>query len=228
MDSEYYANLAKQLEQSYGDLERFYLEKNSGQSNTIQAKLQELRQKQESQKQAQEEQQILNLNNPNEGLEQIPSIAQLTAEAEQQKKDLENDPSTIVGKYRSIGGRTRQKNRSDFLKNEIKRIYGEEFIRNINYIGTNMGEYILKNINNPDRLINFTQYFADTSGDRNENGYLEWAREQGLEIGGAEEQKRGEGLNSNRQQALMLLGSYLNGNDNPNLKKQLKKLLKKI
>ena len=230
MDSEYYANLAKQLEQSYGDLERYYLEKNSGRSNTIQAKLQELRQKQEAIKLKTEEQDILNLNNPNEGLEQIPSIGQLTEEAEQRKKDLQDDPLTIRANYNKIQGRTRQKNRSDFLKNEIKRIYGEEFIRNINYIGSNMGNYILENIDNPDRLMNFTQYFADTSANRDKDGYLQWAREQGLE--GGEEEKRGEqvarGLNSNRQQALMLLGSYLNGNDNPYLKNELKKLLKKI
>ena len=228
MDSEYYANLAKQLEQSYGNLERYYLEKNSGKSNTIQAKLQELRQKQEAQKQAQEEQQILDLNNPNEGLQQIPSIGQLTEEAEQQKKDLQDDPLTIRANYNKIGGRTRQKNRSDFLKNEIKRIYGEDFIRNINYIGANMGNYILENMDNPDRLLNFTQYFADTANNRDKDGYLQWAREQGLEVGGAEEQKRGEGLNNNRQNTLMLLASYLNGNDNPYLKNELKKLLKKI
>jgi len=234
MDSEYYANLAKQLEQSYGDLEKFYLEKNSGRSNTIQARLEDLRLKEQALKLKTEEQQILDLNNPNEGLQEIPSISQLTEEAEQQKKDLQDDPLTIRANYNKIGGRTRQKNRSDFLKNEIKRIYGDEFIKNINYIGSNMGEYILKNINNPDRLMRFTQYFADTSGDRNEKNYLVWARENGLEIGGAEEEKRGEreqggeGISSNRHQALMLLGSYLNGNNNPYLKNELKKLLKKI
>lgn len=215
MDSKFYSDLSKQLATSYKNLEEYYLLKNTGESNTIQSKLEDIRRKEQAIKLKQNEDSILSLNNPNMGLEQIPNIQQL---------EIENklDPRNVRMEYNS---KRYQRQRANYLKSVLRDRYGDEYIRGLPNIGINMGELLLQNIDDIDMLMNIKEYMKDNTRDRSEDGFNFWLGQ----IRGEREEKReefmGRGADNN---ALMLLMSYINGNDNPILKKQLKKVLKKI
>lgn len=215
MDSKFYSDLSKQLATSYKNLEEYYLLKNTGESNTIQSKLEDIRRKEQAIKIKQDEDAILTLNNPNMGLEQIPNIQQL---------EIENklDPRNVRMEYNS---KQYQRQKADYLKSVLRDRYGDEYIRGLPTIGINMGELLLQNIDDIDMLMNIKEYMKDNTRDRSEDGFNFWL----AELRGEREEKReeymGRGADNN---ALMLLMSYINGNNNPLLKKELKKLLKKI
>jgi len=215
MDSKFYSDLSKQLATSYKNLEEYYLLKNTGESNTIQSKLEDIRRKEQAIKIKQDEDAILSLNNPNMGLEQIPNIQQL---------EIENklDPRNVRMEYNS---KQYQRQRANYLKSVLRDRYGDEYIRGLPNIGINMGELLLQNIDDIDMLMNIKEYMKDNTRDRSEDGFNFWL----AELRGEREEKReeymGRGADNN---ALMLLMSYINGNNNPLLKKELKKLLKKI
>jgi len=215
MDSKFYSDLSKQLATSYKNLEEYYLLKNTGESNTIQSKLEDIRRKEQAIKIKQDEDAILSLNNPNMGLEQIPNIQQL---------EIENklDPRNVRMEYNS---KQYQRQKADYLKSVLRDRYGDEYIRGLPNIGINMGELLLQNIDDIDMLMNIKEYMKDNTRDRSEDGFNFWL----AELRGEREEKReeymGRGADNN---ALMLLMSYINGNNNPFLKKELKKLLKKI
>lgn len=215
MDSKFYSDLSKQLATSYKNLEEYYLLKNTGESNTIQSKLEDIRRKEQAIKLKQNEDSILSLNNPNMGLEQIPNIEQL---------EIENklDPRNVRMEYNS---KQYQRQKADYLKSVLRDRYGDEYIRGLPNIGINMGELLLQNIDDIDMLMNIKEYMKDNTRDRSEDGFNFWL----AELRGEREEKReeymGRGADNN---ALMLLMSYINGNNNPLLKKELKKLLKKI
>lgn len=215
MDSKFYSDLSKQLATSYKNLEEYYLLKNTGESNTIQSKLEDIRRKEQAIKLKQDEDSILSLNNPNMGLEQIPNIEQI---------EIENklDPRNVRMEYNS---KQYQRQKADYLKSVLRDRYGDEYIRGLPNIGINMGELLLQNIDDIDMLMNIKEYMKDNTRDRSEDGFNFWLGQ----IRGEREEKReefmGRGADNN---ALMLLMSYINGNDNPLLKKQLKKVLKKI
>jgi len=215
MDSKFYSDLSKQLATSYKNLEEYYLLKNTGESNTIQSKLEDIRRKEQAIKIKQDEDAILSLNNPNMGLEQIPNIQQL---------EIENklDPRNVRMEYNS---KQYQRQKADYLKSVLRDRYGDEYIRGLPNIGINMGELLLQNIDDIDMLMNIKEYMKDNTRDRSEDGFNFWL----AELRGEREEKReeymGRGADNN---ALMLLMSYINGNNNPLLKKELKKLLKKI
>lgn len=215
MDSKFYSDLSKQLATSYKNLEEYYLLKNTGESNTIQSKLEDIRRKEQAIKLKQNEDSILSLNNPNMGLEQIPNIEQI---------EIENklDPRNVRMEYNS---KQYQRQKADYLKSVLRDRYGDEYIRGLPNIGINMGELLLQNIDDIDMLMNIKEYMKDNTRDRSEDGFNFWLGQ----IRGEREEKReefmGRGADNN---ALMLLMSYINGNDNPILKKQLKKVLKKI
>jgi len=215
MDSKFYSDLSKQLATSYKNLEEYYLLKNTGESNTIQSKLEDIRRKEQAIKIKQDEDAILTLNNPNMGLEQIPNIQQL---------EIENklDPRNVRMEYNS---KQYQRQKADYLKSVLRDRYGDEYIRGLPNIGINMGELLLQNIDDIDMLMNIKEYMKDNTRDRSEDGFNFWL----AELRGEREEKReeymGRGADNN---ALMLLMSYINGNNNPLLKKELKKLLKKI
>lgn len=215
MDSKFYSDLSKQLATSYKNLEEYYLLKNTGESNTIQSKLEDIRRKEQAIKIKQDEDAILTLNNPNMGLEQIPNIEQI---------EIENklDPRNVRMEYNS---KQYQRQKADYLKSVLRDRYGDEYIRGLPNIGINMGELLLQNIDDIDMLMNIKEYMKDNTRDRSEDGFNFWLGQ----IRGEREEKReefmGRGADNN---ALMLLMSYINGNDNPILKKQLKKVLKKI
>ena len=215
MDSKFYSDLSKQLATSYKNLEEYYLLKNTGESNTIQSKLEDIRRKEQAIKIKQDEDAILSLNNPNMGLQQIPNIQQL---------EIENklDPRNVRMEYNS---KQYQRQKADYLKSVLRDRYGDEYIRGLPNIGVNMGELLLQNIDDIDMLMNIKEYMKDNTRDRSEDGFNFWL----AELRGEREEKReeymGRGADNN---ALMLLMSYINGNNNPLLKKELKKLLKKI
>jgi hypothetical protein len=118
-----------------------------------------------------------------------------------------------------------QRQKADYLKSVLRDRYGDEYIRGLPNIGVNMGELLLQNIDDIDMLMNIKEYMKDNTRDRSEDGFNFWL----AELRGDREEKReeymGRGADNN---ALMLLMSYINGNNNPLLKKELKKLLKKI
>src|SRR5210317_1930062 len=215
MDSKFYSDLSKQLATSYKNLEEYYLLKNTGESNTIQSKLEDIRRKEQAIKIKQDEDAILSLNNPNMGLQQIPNIEQI---------EIENklDPRNVRMEYNS---KQYQRQKADYLKSVLRDRYGDEYIRGLPNIGVNMGELLLQNIDDIDMLMNIKEYMKDNTRDRSEDGFNFWL----AELRGEREEKReeymGRGADNN---ALMLLMSYINGNNNPLLKKELKKLLKKI
>ena len=252
MDSDYYNNLSKELEKSYNNLEAFYLEKNTGKSNTIQAKLEEIRRKQEAIKLKEDEDFILSLNNPNEGLEKI-NLEKMVSDAK-----VEEEEAALREEEEAALREEEEAPLKDFTPREIDSMNKDELLEELT-------KFQLRSKERPN-----TDYNINTSGKGNikifkkalkhyveypnltpEKRYTFWintlkkdveVREEKAEtqIEKPKKKKRsskkqipieGKGYfdsSKDTQNALMLLASYINGNDNPYLVKDLKKLLKKM
>ena len=243
INSEYYNNLAKDLEQSYGDLEAFYLEKNSGKSNTIQARLEELRQKEQALKLKTEEEAILNLNNPNEGLEKIELLDEGKVEEEvAQLKDLTEDQIDNMTKQELVDEISEFQLRSEARPNSNFRI-NTSSKGNVPVFKKVLKYYVkFPDLTPEERYTLWTTTLTTDAAKRAEKKAQPPPKKSSKKSSKKEAPIKGKGLNNrglipreyfdsdgiDKQNTLMLLASYINGNDNPYLRKELKKLLKKI